>query len=119
VLKRAIYSIGDKKRYITMLFIVMAPFVYFSGRNFQTISTSVDNARKFLRIHTQIQAELHITTTLSLAYFPLLTNSTFPLIHWFESLFATYNYYFFENLHVRYKLCKQGYGKILYNLIMF
>ena len=67
-----------KKALIALMtfFIVMAPFVYFSGRNFQSIPTSEDKAGEFLITHTRSIAGLYPEIRIASAFTPLLTNST-------------------------------------------
>ncbi len=103
---------------LMMFFIVTAPFVYFSGRNFQSVLTSVDNAGNFLRMHTQTIAELYITTMVRSAYAPLLTNSTFTsnTLYWLQIDIQTL-YYLIGNLQIMYQ--HADYARIVCSVIYF
>jgi len=100
------YCNALKKTLTTLMifFIVTAPFVYFSGRNFQSVLTSEDSARNFLRMHTQTIAGLYLTTTVRSAYAPLLTNSTFTsnTLYWLQNDIQTF-YYLIGDLQVMYQ----------------
>jgi hypothetical protein len=67
-----------RKVFIALMFflIISAPFVYFSGRNFQSIPTSEGKAREFLITHTQSIAGLYPEIRIASAFTPLLTSST-------------------------------------------
>ena len=67
-----------RKVFIVLMFflIISAPFVYFSGRNFQSIPTSEDKAKEFLITHTQSIAGLYSEIRTASAFTPLLTSST-------------------------------------------
>jgi len=67
-----------RKVFIALMFflIISAPFVYFSGRNFQSIPTSEDKAKEFLITHTQSIAGLYPGIRTASAFTPLLTSST-------------------------------------------
>ncbi|MCC6056546.1 MAG: hypothetical protein LM583_07715 [Desulfurococcaceae archaeon] len=77
-----------RKVFIALMFffIISAPFVYFSGRNFQSVLTSVDSAGNFLRAHTESIEGLYITTRVYSAYYPLLANSTLQsnALYWLQ-----------------------------------
>jgi len=77
-----------RKVFIALMFffIISAPFVYFSGRNFQSVLTSVDSGGNFLRAHTESIEGLYITTRVYSAYYPLLANSTLQsnALYWLQ-----------------------------------
>jgi len=114
------YCNALKKALIALMifFIVTAPFVYFSGRNFQSVLTSVDSARNFLRMHTQTIAGLYITTMVGSAYAPLLTNSTFTpnTLYWLQIDIQTL-YYLIGNLQIMYQ--HADYARIVCSVTYF
>jgi hypothetical protein len=85
-----------RRVFITLMFffIVSAPFVYFSGRNFQSVLTSVDSAGNFLRAYTQSIEGLYITARIYSAYSPLLANLTLmpDTLYWLQTDFKTLYY---------------------------
>jgi hypothetical protein len=86
-----------RKVFIALMFflIISAPFVYFSGRNFQSISTSEDKAREFLITHTQSIAGLYPEISIASAFTPLLTSST-PT---FNTIYVKYWHDFIQTLY--------------------
>jgi hypothetical protein len=56
--------------------LLMSPFVYFSGRNFQSITLSETHSTQFLREHTDTIAGIYLTITAHSLYDLLLTNYT-------------------------------------------
>jgi hypothetical protein len=56
--------------------LLMSPFVYFSGRNFHSISLSETHSAQFLREHTDTIAGNYLTITARSLYYLLLKNYT-------------------------------------------
>jgi len=89
---------GDilRRVFITLMFffIVSAPFVYFSGRNFQSVLTSEGSAVTFLRAYTQSIEGLYLTAGIYSAYSPLLANLTLipDTLYWLQTDFQTLYY---------------------------
>ena len=86
-----------RKVFIALMFflIISAPFVYFSGRNFQSIPTSEDKAREFLIAHTQSIAGLYPKIRIASAFTPLLTSST-PTSN---TIYVKYQHDFIQTLY--------------------
>jgi hypothetical protein len=86
-----------RKVFIALMFflIISAPFVYFSGRNFQSIPTSEDKASEFLITHTQSIAGLYPKIRIASAFTPLLTSST-PT---FDTIYVKYQHDFIQTLY--------------------
>jgi hypothetical protein len=78
-------------------FIISAPFVYFSGRNFQSIPTSEDKAGEFLITHTQSIAGLYPEIRTASAFTPLLTSSTLTS----NTMYAKYQHDFIQTLYYK------------------
>ena len=90
------YNLLKKTLFILMIFfIVMAPFVYFSGRNFQSVPTSEDKAGEFLITHTQSIAGLYPEIRTASAFTPLLTNSTLTS----STIYGLYRHDFIQTLY--------------------
>jgi len=75
--------------------VIMGPFVFFSGRNFQSISTSEDKAGEFLITHAQNIAGLYPEIWITSAFTPLLANSTFThdkiyILYWHDFIQTLY-----------------------------
>jgi hypothetical protein len=60
---------------LTLCLVIITPFPFFSGRNFQSILISEDKARDFLRNHTQGIAGLYPEIKVDSVFTLLLTNS--------------------------------------------
>ena len=109
-----------RKVFIALMFffIISAPFVYFSGRNFQSVLTSVDSAGNFLRMYTQTIAGLYITTMVRSAYAPLLTNSTFTpnTLYWLQIDMQTL-YYLIGDSQIMYQ--HADYARMICSVIYF
>jgi hypothetical protein len=56
--------------------IIIAPVVFFSGRNFQSIPTSEDKSMEFLMAHVQSVMRIYSEVSVRSAFTPFLTNST-------------------------------------------
>jgi hypothetical protein len=80
---------------LMMLFIAMAPFVYFSGRNFQSIPTSEDKAGEFLITHMQSIVGLYPEIRTASAFTPLLTN---PILT-SSTIYGLYRHDFIQTLY--------------------
>jgi hypothetical protein len=84
--------------------LLMSPFVYFSGRNFQSITLSETHSAQFLRDHTDTTAGIYLTITERSLYDLQLKN--FTNIHGLYKLtlheLYQYLYYFFGDLQLLY-----------------
>jgi len=70
---------GISRKIVVILMISLAmatSSAFFSGRNFQSIPTSEDEAREFLLMHTQNIAGLYPKINVTSIFTPLLTNRT-------------------------------------------
>lgn len=81
---------------LTVCLIMTAPFVFFSGRNFQSIPVSEDYAREFLTTHTQTIAGIYLVNIeVRSAFEPLRTNS----IPNSDTIYVLYRHKFMETLY--------------------
>jgi len=85
--------------------LLMSPYVYFSGRNFQSISLSETHSAQFLREHTDTIAGIYLTITARSLYDLLLKNYT-HIPHGLYTLMLHhlyfFLYYFFGDLQLMY-----------------
>jgi hypothetical protein len=96
-MSRGRFSSNHKKviATIALCLVIMEPFAFFSGRNFQSIPTSEDKAGEFLIIHTQSIARFYPEIRIPSAFTPLLTNST-PT---HDTMYALYQHDFIQTLY--------------------
>jgi len=80
---------------IVLCLVIMGPFVFFSGRNFQSIPASEDKAGEFLITHTHSIAGLYPEIRIASAFTPLLTNST-PT---HDTIYDLYQHDFIQTLY--------------------
>lgn len=87
------------KKTVTLLMVclvIITPFIFFSGRNFQSISVSEDHAKEFLRTHTQTIAGIYVVDIrVRSAFAPLRTNSTFSS----DTIYTLYHHDFIQTLY--------------------
>ena len=96
-MSREKFSSNHKKviAIIALCLVIMGPFAFFSGRNFQSIPISEDKVREFLITHTQSIAGLYPEIRIASAFVPLLTNST-PT---HDTVYALYQHDFIQTLY--------------------
>lgn len=76
--------------------IIVTPFVFFSGRNFQSITVSEDHAKEFLRTYTQTIAGIYVVgIKVRSAFGPLRTSSMISS----NTIYALYHHDFIQALY--------------------